>query len=165
MRVKERIIEDLKESTENVLQAIDNTPDEMFNRQINGKWSASDHISHLTLLEKLILGVMQGERIPLEGREPDARIKVIERIFGDLDRKLHAPDALAPKEGDKDKERLIEQFSETRKQMISIIENEELDLLCLGFKHTFFKELTRYEWIYFTIYHSGRHAKQISSIH
>lgn len=164
MRSKERIKEDLNESTQQVLQALDNTPDEIFNRQSDGKWSAADHLSHLAKIEGLIAGVMKGETTTLEDRQPDARVKLVQRVFGDLDRKLQAPEALAPNEGEKDKELLRQQFTESRKQMIDIIDKQELNSLCLGFKHAFFKELTRYEWIYFAILHSGRHAEQIGRL-
>jgi uncharacterized damage-inducible protein DinB len=160
----EQILKDVNDSTARVTEAVDNTPEEIFNRRQNGKWPVGEHLAHLVILEGLIVKVMNGETADLEDRKPDARVKLIGRIFGDLDRKLQAPEPVAPKQGEKNKEQLRQQFTEARDQITQIIENQDLALLCLGFKHAFFKEMTRYEWVYFTIHHANRHAAQMASL-
>ena len=163
MESKEQILNDLNDSGKQVIEVVNNTPAEAFNRQKNGKWSVGDHFAHLVILEGLIIKIMKGRVIPLKDREPNARIKVIRKIFENLDRKLQAGGPINPEPGDKNKEQLEQQFIQNRSQMAEIIEKEDLSLLCLDFKHAFFKELSRLEWVYFAIIHAARHAKQMVS--
>lgn len=162
MEAKEQLLNDLSDSTNKVMEVVNNTPEESFNQSKNGKWSVADHFAHVILLEGLIVKVMMGQTTILEDRKPDDRVKVIRRVFSNLERKLKAGGPINPEPGEKNKDQLTQTFLQYRSQMEELVKQEDLSLICQDFKHAFFKELTRLEWLYFAIIHSDRHAKQMS---
>lgn len=69
-----------------------------------------------------------------------------------------------PDEKPKDKSKTIEKFQDIRQKLTGWIEIQNLAGTITGFEHPLFGSLTRIEWVYFNIYLSRRHIRQISKI-
>ncbi|MBE7179216.1 MAG: DinB family protein, partial [Mucilaginibacter polytrichastri] len=51
-----------------------------------------------------------------------------------------------------------------RNDVIATARDMDLSMLCLGFDFPGLGFLTRYEWLYFNIYHTQRHIRQLRNI-
>ncbi|MGO1866936.1 MAG: hypothetical protein ACTH0U_01705, partial [Sphingobacterium sp.] len=49
-------------------------------------------------------------------------------------------------------------------QIKKVIQNKDLSLTCIDFSIPEYGEFTRFEWIWFNIYHTQRHMLQLESM-
>ncbi len=162
MNSNEQVLLDLNVSTQQIINILDQIPADRFNFGQGQSWSVSDCLEHLIMVEGFILNVINGETMPLQDRQPDQFVSGIKSRFTNRDQKLDAPPPIAPPHEERVKEIQKQAFVEKRNQLTAAFEHLNLTDICLGHKHKMFGELTRYEWAYFTIFHSDRHAIQIT---
>jgi len=162
--IKKQLIESINLNTAALIKLVDATPVDQYNVHEEGRWSVGDVMGHLIKTEEAVLGVLNGDVKPLKGRPVDDRVGKIETAFGNMEIKLTAPEPLAPLDGVHNPQEQKEAFNAIRTNIILTVENEDLEPVCLGFKHRFFGNLTRYEWVRFVALHATRHARQIESL-
>lgn len=151
-------------SSQNLIQTLKGFSDEQWNiRPSDNTWSAAQVAHHLLVIEDNINRCFKGKTTP-SPRSGDAIIKRMEQFLENRTRTYSAPDYTRPPDDPGSKQELIQKLEETRKQLAEHIINQELNVLCLDFKHFFFGELTGYEWIHFVMYHSNRHLIQLQNI-
>jgi uncharacterized damage-inducible protein DinB len=162
MNTHEHVLQDLDLSTQQIIHLLDHTPEDKFNFRQDQAWSVSDCLEHLIVVERFIHSVLNGETTSLQDRQADMYVPKIKDRFTNREQKIAAPPQLVPQPEARVKESQKQAFLEIRKQLASCLHHQNLADLCLGFKHKVFGELTRYELTYFVIYHSDRHAIQMT---
>ncbi|NIM10550.1 MAG: hypothetical protein GTO45_01020 [Candidatus Aminicenantes bacterium] len=161
---KSKVIEDIKKSTDELVDYLADFPTESFNIKPGpNSWSASGTAEHLVLLETLVNQILKGKTRTTD-RNPEDKIERIKSTFLNVDKKLTAGSPILPGEKPKEKEEVIKEIKSCQQALVDIINANHLELTCLGFNHGLFGELTRIEWVYFNIYHSQRHLHQLKNI-
>lgn len=154
---------ELDRDTENILACLNGIADNtMMLIPSKGSWSLMECFEHVHALEKLLNGIFQG---PVEHTQRDASLKAeqIWEVFNNDNRKLNAPEPIAPRASFKNREVLEKALAANREQLIALAEQGP-DELCMAFGHHYFGNMTRLEWLYFCLYHSERHLRQAERI-
>ncbi|WP_229206818.1 DinB family protein [Dyadobacter crusticola] len=128
-----------------------------------GSWTAGQVTDHLLKSETGLPEVMMGETAPTT-RLIGQMVPVIEDIFLDFSTRLQAPEFNLPDDGPYNLETIIHAFKEERSAIAEIARTQDLSLSCTEFPFPQVGEFTRYEWIYFVVCHSRRHAHQLRNI-
>lgn len=165
MITKEQVKEDLKNSTERLLEVLYAIPEEAFNKRPGqGAWSIGQVAEHLIKVETGTVRLFSG---PAEAaaRDPQEKIRKIKESMLDFDTAMNASGPIIPDEKPKDKVRVLEKIQDIHLKLASLIEISDLTEVLTGFDHPIFGTLSRVEWIYFNICHSKRHIRQIKNIH
>lgn len=160
-----QLIKDINASTQRLVDSLIVFGPTDFNvKPKPGNWSAGDVAEHLLKLEILINNILRGPTMPAL-RPHDEHTNLIQTVFDNFERSLSSPSLIQPSAHDKELWEMINQITWQRDRLKEVIATSDLSVICLGFKHHFFGEMTSYEWAYFSIYHSDRHVKQLESIH
>jgi hypothetical protein len=161
---KVRIISELDSSTKSITDKVTGLSNEKFNfRKEKGAWSIGDCLEHLVITEQSAKNILLGP-VKYYNRDYDAKLSVVKKAFGDDTKKFAASILLLPSESSKIPEKMINDYIANREDIKKVVEKEDLTVLCDAFRHKLFGHFTRLEWIYFVIYHSERHARQIERI-
>lgn len=160
---KQILLDDLDASTENLIKTVAQFDDHNFNyKPSDEEWSAAQVAEHLLILEITANKAISGETIPTN-RAPDAKIALIKRAMEDGTKRT-APERVKPSNLITDPQAAIEKFKKQRSKLREAIINADLTEACVSFKHTALGTLTRWEWIYFNIYHLQRHLQQMKRL-
>jgi hypothetical protein len=128
------------------------------------KWSPSEVLAHLSILEGFINQVVIGET-EIGTRASEEMVPLIHSTFLNREGKMVAPEVITPKPGiRKSQEEMLNKFRRNRNHLIELLQEHDPTLLCKNFKHHFFGELTRIEWGYFVLYHGQRHLQQMEAL-
>jgi hypothetical protein len=137
-------------------------------RPRSGSWSASEHLAHLSLVERAALRVMTKsiEQARASGIDADTSD---ESFIRSLDRfrvpetltKLTAPERIAPDASTSVEESIVS-LEASRAQLKQIITgNSDIALNRIVFPHPVLKELDMYQWALFVAQHEERHRRQM----
>ena len=155
----------LKTNTGSLLQMIAHFPHADWNkRPAEGKWSPGEIADHILLTDNSIHQLFNGPSVVATDRVPLSKEKLIKEVFLDHTRKLKAFGPIIPKEGEKVKESLIREIKQVRGSLNAFLDHATTSELCMSFSHGKFGLLTKFEWIYFMIYHTERHLIQMESL-
>ena len=158
------IIEAFEQCTHNLLQVLSAFPPENFNRKpLSDAWSAGQVADHLLQLEKRITHIITEPAIATE-RKPDEKLETIISAMQDSSRKYKAPSFNMPSAELIDQQAVTGELKIQKEKMLEKIKEVDMNELCAGFPHNRLGELTRLEWIHFTICHTERHIRQINTI-
>ncbi|MDR9417907.1 DinB family protein [Gracilimonas sp.] len=160
MDLKER----LSENTDKLVKAASSVPEDQFNTKPDAKsWSVADIVEHLYRTEFGFPKLFQGETDKDPNRNSEAIIESFRTKLLNTGKKVKASSVVVPKVQNKDRQDWLQKFKDQRKTIQEHIENLEADEICKMFEHPIFGYLTRAEWIYFGIYHTERHIKQMNN--
>lgn len=155
----------LLENTSILIETVQKVSDSMFNiKPDENSWSVAQVVEHLYRSEFGIPKLFKGETEKKIGRAPDAHVEEMRKRFLESDQKMKASGVILPTDGDKSMDELLSKFQQNRMRMAELIDNSDLNEVCLSFKHPVFGYLTRLEWIHFNIIHTQRHLRQIEKI-
>jgi hypothetical protein len=162
--MKEQLILDFNETTQELLSTISSFRQEEFNKiPFEGSWTAGQVAEHLFKSESNIPNVLKGNSKITE-RNPFEKTAIIESVFLDFSKKLQSPEFILPSSDPKNKEDLIKGFETTRKELRNLIETSDLTKTFTDFPFPQIGELTGWEWICFAVSHSKRHIRQLKNI-
>jgi len=154
---------DLQANTEQFIQSFRDVPDDRFNtRPATDEWSVGEIVEHVYRSEFGIPRLFNGPTKASQ-RDPSEKITLMTNKLSDSSAKYSAFGPILPSEKMKHKTELMKKFSTNRKKIARLIETQAAEEVCILFKHPFFGELTRLEWIRFCIIHAERHRQQIKS--
>jgi len=157
----ETVIHDIEQSALELRQVLGGFSPEQFNQRPSfSGWTPGQIAEHILLFDILINRTLKGE-IKKADRPADKKIPEIQSVFNDLGKKSGAPEIVIPSDTLKDPFALTEKINLQRQQLIWTVKTIDLSLLCLSYIHPQFGELTRMEWIYFSISHTTRHTRQL----
>ncbi len=166
---KQELARELLENTVYLVATLSNVREADIDRKPSSlAWSPAEIAEHLVILEALAIRILQGRTKPVEDcgcdhdSDPAKKVEEIKSAFGDLEKKFTAAGPVAPLGMYKDKDILISKVRTNRQDLAEIVKTQDLTAVCVDFQHGIFGELTRLEWIYFIIYHTERHLRQIS---
>lgn len=128
-----------------------------------GKWCVQQILEHLYLTETAVY-----ELCSVEGRDTDRspfeKIISIRNHFGDHSKHYSSLEMLSPCDTTKSVTDLLGNIKEIRSRLIEEGNSRSWSEEYTAFKHPLVGSMTRYEWVYFNIYHLDRHTHQIRSI-
>lgn len=160
---KETLLADLDASTKKISEALSQFDATNFNsRPLDGGWPAAQVAEHLLMLEISANKALSGETIPTN-REPDKKISLIKWAMDD-ETKRQAPERVQPTGTYTEPQQLIEKIKQQRDKLREAVTTSDVTEACISFKHPALGTLTKWEWVYFTIYHMQRHVKQLQRL-
>lgn len=129
-----------------------------------GSWTAGQVAQHLILGNKGFADIL-GATVKDTDRAIDGLIPQLKEIFLNFEVKLNAPDFILPPQRDYKKSELLPAIQNIRETIVTTIHTLPLDKTCVAFELPTLGYLTRLEAIYFVIYHTQRHIRQLKKIY
>lgn len=138
------------------------TPAELNEIAAPGSWTAGQVGDHLHKSYGVI-HTLKGN-VVLANRPVDEKIPEVKDLFLNYKIKMESSEGILPSINYIDKDNLITGIKDRIGQFQELIETEDLSLICADYAIPEYGPFTRFEWIYFTIYHTQRHLHQIAQI-
>lgn len=149
-------------SLENTIELFD---DKDFNKvPFAGSWTAGQVAQHILLSDEGFVEVLN-DKVAITERAVDEFKPQLKAIFLNFETKMKSPDFVLPELKDYDKEAHLLKVVKIKDGMAKAINDLDLGKTCSSFSLPGLGYLTRYEAIYFVIYHTTRHAHQLNEIH
>jgi len=162
--MKEEILNGFKETTERLIATLNSFSKEQFNRiPFENSWTAGQVAEHLYKGETNAIKMINGNSEPTQ-RDPFEKVKILRSVFLDYETKRKSPEFILPTNEEKDPEFFIGSFTQSRKELKTIIETKDLSRLYTTRSFPQIGNLTGWEWVYFAVYHSRRHTDQMKRI-
>ena len=127
------------------------------------KWSAGQVAGHLIKATSGFARMLNGETAETE-RRPDEMIEKIRADFSNFERKMTAPDFLAPEEKVYEREDLLKSLNKIKSETNEAIQIADLTKTCLAFELAVYGFLTGLELLAFVSSHTQRHNFQLRRI-
>ena len=158
----ESVIDELEESTRMLIKELSAFSDEQFfQRPAEGIWSAGEIAEHILLLESR---ANEGMHTARTGNRPiDLKIIPMRDGLKEDEKKYVAPTIVIPKGEMKNKQALLQALVLQRDVLKNLIRQMDLSLIT-EFRHPVIGSMSRLEWVYFHIYHTERHVRQLRSL-
>ena len=158
----DEIIAEIDKSTARLVAHLAKFNDAQFNQKPSDQgWSAAEVTEHLLLIETRINNAL-GRGVPTD-RAPDKKIELMRDALRDPERKFPAPEFVIPSPTFKVCRKMVELMIMQRGILKEILQTTNLTQTT-EFKHPVLGRLTRLEWIYFNIFHTERHCRQLARI-
>lgn len=126
-------------------------------------WTAAQVAEHVFKSQSGVPMVLQGSTKPLN-RQADEKEPELRSIFLNYELKMQSPDAIKPAFGPHNKAMLINALTNSAEEIHYLADTLDLSEICTSFPFPQMGELTRQEWLYFTIFHTRRHNHQLQHI-
>lgn len=161
---KEKIFKEMEE-TMTVLSALVSSfsQEEINNVPCEGSWTAAQVVRHLNLSNAGFLEVLHGPDKETD-RPVDQKVEPIKADFLDFTTKMQSPDFILPKAVIYNKTVLLSAMEDIKARFAVVINTLDLNRTCMAFELPGYGYFTRWEAIYFVIYHSQRHSHQLRNI-
>ena len=160
--MKENTFNEFHETTSQLLSLLNSLSEEQLNIQPKEGWSAGQFGGHL-LKSYAFIETVKGKTKKTE-RPIDQKLERIKILFSDTSIKMDAPKAILPSKERTVKKDLIKGLEDRIEQIKKVIQTKDLALTCIDFSIAEYGEFTRYEWIWFNIYHTKRHIHQLENM-
>ncbi|QEC66510.1 DinB family protein [Panacibacter ginsenosidivorans] len=154
-------LEDFISTTDALLKVIQEFDEEQINEiPHEGSWSAAQVIVHITKSNNGIAKAMKldGEKIT---RDTDARVQELKNTFLDYTIKFKSPEFILPAAGPYEKAKV---FSELERSIEQLRQTSKSANLSEAIRHPAFGEITKLELLYFVLFHTQRHTRQLKNI-
>jgi len=162
--MKNDIITEFESTFADLEAALEKFDENKFNLiPFEGSWSAAQVADHLLQSNNISVNTLTGGVIE-SNRDPDENEAAIRSAMMDFETKTNAPDFVLPSVEIMNKDEILDCFRTSGSKLRSILIEEDLTKLCTDFPLPVIGELTRYEWLCFTICHTKRHTNQINNI-
>lgn len=163
--MKENSINQLKETTDELLQTISSFNQDQFNKEpFPNSWSAAQVAEHLLKADAWLSKLLTGNTEKTQ-REPDEKASAIKSMFLDFNTKLPTPEFIIPSDAQHEKETLYSQLRDSRNGIIQLAGSIDLSQTFIDVPFPGFGELTGIEWIVFVFCHTKRHDHQLKNIY
>ncbi|ANE52364.1 DinB family protein [Flavisolibacter tropicus] len=159
------IQKDLQAVTEKLIQLLQSfTPDAFTKRPAEQNWSAAEVAEHLLIVNKNLSYVLKLDGATPD-RDPDKKLAVIKEALSDRTMKIVAPESVKPTGTVQNQQELVDGLQYCMQQISRVVGEKDLYELCEQYPHPRLGRLTRFEWLYFIIYHTERHCSQLADIY
>lgn len=149
---------------DHLLQVLATTKQEDFNRvPFEGSWTEGQVTDHIVKSMGNIGHVLNANTQPAD-RAYDQHKAMMEQIFLNYDHKMKSPDFILPSNEPLEKGALVASITDIKATVLDVIKDADLTELCMSFEMPGLGYLTRYELIWFVIYHTQRHTHQLTHI-
>ena len=123
-------------------------------------WTAAQVADHITKSTSSIAKAMNMESAPT-GRDPGERIQELKKMFLDFTVKFKSPEFILPSQDVYEKEPLIGKLNSSFSQLKERANSVNLSGMIT---HPAFGDITKLELLYFVLYHTRRHLRQVKNI-
>ena len=123
-------------------------------------WTAAQVADHITKSTSSIAKAMNIESTPTH-RDPGERIQELKKMFLNFEVKFTSPEFILPSQDEYEKDTLIAKLSSAFEQL-----KERANVVNLSgmITHPAFGDVTKLELLYFVLYHTKRHLRQVKNI-
>lgn len=151
------------DASDEILKTLSAAKEEIINKiPSTESWSMAQVGDHLLKSFKLD-GILNGAT-EKPTRDLDEKVETFREVFENDEIKMSSPEAILPKEGIINKEKLLVSLQQKINEIKKIIETKDLSELCLNYAIPEYGPFTRWEWITFAIVHTERHVRQMKRI-
>jgi len=162
--ITETIITDSQHNISFLKDSLTDVTEDLYKRHPEeGKWSIQQILEHLSVTEKGVLFMGQGQTTETD-RDPSIIIHKVRDFLGDHTNKRPAPAPVIPPGEDKSMAEFLSIIEDTRAAFIEQAKEKGWHEILDAFPHPLTGAMTRLEWMYFHIYHTERHLHQIKQI-
>ncbi len=161
-----------KLNTQELFVSLDKTWDDFLNlvtsvdeRNINivpfeDSWTIAQLITHIKKSNSAIVQALLMEGKPCN-RNADERVNELKNVFLDFTVKFQSPAFIVPEKIEYKKEAIIQQLENSIKQIAQLRTTVNLtEIISLPA----FGEITKYEILYFVVFHTQRHLRQLKDM-
>jgi hypothetical protein len=155
------LFNELKKTKQDFTDQIRSYSDDQINAiPFENSWTIGQLFEHVT---KSNLGVakMMLKPFPLTERNPEEFAEKFRSIFLSTDNRFDAPDFIVPGNGPFNKEKIVEDMNTSFSTFIENASHTNLNEETSGMP---FGPATKLEVVYFVLYHSQRHLRQLTKI-
>lgn len=160
--MQENTFEEFNKSALRLLNNLNALTEEQINFQPEQGWSAGQFGDHL-LKSYAFISILNGETRKTE-RSIDQKLEPVKLMFADDSIKMDAPKAIVPTNEKINKLEIISGLEKKIAEIEKVIQTKDLSLTCVDFSIPEYGEFTRFEWIWFNIYHTQRHIRQLEEM-
>jgi dihydrofolate reductase len=125
-----------------------------------GSWTAAQVADHVTKSNIAIVRSLKKEG-RFGGRKPEEGIEQMRNVFLNFETKLQSPDFILPARDIYQRELVIDNLKESIEQLRETAVDTDL---FHTIHHSIFGEITKVELLYFVVYHTQRHIRQLKNI-
>ena len=162
-------MEKVFKEAEGTLSALENLLSNFSAKQVNevpfaGSWTAGQLASHLIMANGGFVEVINGPTT--ETNKPaDIMVESIKNDFLNFNVKFDSPEFIYPENKEYDRAELLAKLKQIRNHVAEVITTLDLTKTCTAFELPIYGFLTRLEAVYFIIYHTQRHTRQLKNIY
>jgi uncharacterized damage-inducible protein DinB len=166
---RELVVKHLAHSRERLVTLVEGLSAEQKSfRPAEDRWSITDCIEHITVVENNILIFIQKalQSEPDGSRQAEVQGKdqtVLERVPA-RERRVKGPAEVMPSGRWQDFDELLRQFEATRERSVRFSAVTQADLRSHFFPHPFLGLLDCYQWLLFLGAHCERHVRQMEEV-
>ncbi|MBE7641107.1 MULTISPECIES: DinB family protein [Salegentibacter] len=160
--IEENTFNEFHKITLRLLKILAALSEEQINSSPNKGWSPGQLGEHL-LKSYASVDTLNG-KTKRTNRPMGQKLGPVKTLFLDISIKMDSPEAILPTQERIIKKDLIEALKDRVEQIKEVIKNKDLSLTCTDFSIPEYGEFTRYEWIWFNIYHTHRHILQLENM-
>lgn len=145
-----------------LLRAVAPFNETQFNKvPAEGGWTAGEVAQHLCLA--VSADILYDTTQPTE-RQPGEKIEMTRNLFLNFDIKMQSPDFIMPAKGPYQKVDMQQKLAESWEKIREAAKTLDLTATCTSFGLPNWGTLTRLEWIWFFVFHTQRHTRQLQHI-
>jgi hypothetical protein len=165
MTAIDQIVSDINKNTDSLLkQLLDFSAENFSVKPAANEWSAAEVGEHILLIDGIVMKALRGSALPTTQREYDYKLTVLKPALANTEMKFPSPDLAKPISTHFNRQVLVDELAHLRQEQASLLPGMDLTESCMDLKHPLMGTMTRYEWIYFNIYHTERHLHQLIRI-
>lgn len=157
-----RTLDEFNDTSADLLNILDSASQAELNHKPRDKWSLGQIGDHLLKSYASVDTLRGNTETPC--RPMEQKVGLVKQLFLDRSVKMDSPEAILPARGSIDKADLIKGIEKRFQQTRKVIENKDLSLICKDYAIAQYGPFTRYEWIWFNIYHTQRHIQQMKDL-
>jgi hypothetical protein len=162
--MKNNLPDEIMETKKELLKVLNLFDKENINTvPFEGSWTGGQVAEHVLKSASGVLETLNATVKPT-GRNPEENVKQLGDIFLNFDIKMKSPDFILPSDDPKNKKALVQSLGETLDGIKKVAETKDLTATCTAFSMPVLGELTRIEFVKFTIFHTKRHTHQLNNI-
>ncbi|MDO6761682.1 DinB family protein [Tamlana sp. 2_MG-2023] len=160
--IKQKTFNEFDKTTLRLLKTLITLSEEQINIYPKKGWSAGQLGEHL-LKSYASVETLKG-KTRKTNRPIDQKLEPIKTLFLDNSIKMDSPQEILPFTEKIIKKDLIKDLEDRIGQIKEVIKIKDLSATCIDFSIPEYGEFTRFEWIWFNIYHTQRHVYQLENI-
>ncbi len=164
----EEIIQELDQTSKNLLAAIGELSDQQLNYKVNPHmWSIHECVEHIVITEIAVYRILMQHDSAGSGSSSEIeRIgkAKMEKLLSDRSIKTDAPDDVKPIGRFSSLDELRDKFISNRKRIVDELKDNRIVFDSRMIVHPVLGEMTKKDWLHFMIHHCERHGKQIEEI-
>ncbi|WP_246581267.1 DinB family protein [Echinicola shivajiensis] len=162
LAMRENTFTEFHKTTLTLLKKLSSLTEKQLNFLPQSGWSAGQLGDHL--LKSYASAETLNGKTKATTRPIDQKLASVKTLFTDNTIKMESPEAILPSQEKITKRELIDSLEERIGQIKEVILNKDLSLTCVDYSIPEYGEFTRFEWVWFNIYHTQRHIFQLENM-